>query len=96
MAALWPAPKDAALVQVATGSLAVCVEWSTTRELAADATEDEITGVLLAVARRHRGAHCEHHSTASSRECLSTQTTEVIRDQPVPWETHVRPAGRSE
>jgi hypothetical protein len=32
------------------GSPAVCLEWSTTRALAAGATEDEITDVLLAIA----------------------------------------------
>ena len=46
-------PKTAALVQVgalvAIGSPPVCLEWGTTRALAAGATEDEITGVLLAV-----------------------------------------------
>ena len=34
----------------AIGSPAVCLEWSTTRALAAGATEDEITDVLLAIA----------------------------------------------
>jgi alkylhydroperoxidase/carboxymuconolactone decarboxylase family protein YurZ len=47
-------PKVAALVRVgalaAIGSPEVCLEWSTSRALAAGATEDEITGVLLAVA----------------------------------------------
>ena len=47
-------PKTAALVQVgalaAIGSPAVCLEWSATRALAAGATEDEITDVLLAIA----------------------------------------------
>jgi alkylhydroperoxidase/carboxymuconolactone decarboxylase family protein YurZ len=47
-------PKTAALVRVgalvAIGSPGVCLEWSTTRALAAGATEDEITGVLLAIA----------------------------------------------
>ena len=47
-------PRTAALVQVAAlaaiGSPAVCLEWSTTRALAAGATEDEITDVLLAIA----------------------------------------------
>ena len=47
-------PKTAELVRVAalvaTGSPAVCLEWSTTRALAAGATEDEITEVLLAIA----------------------------------------------
>jgi alkylhydroperoxidase/carboxymuconolactone decarboxylase family protein YurZ len=47
-------PKTAELVRVAalvtTGSSAVCLEWSTTRALAAGATEDEITDVLLAIA----------------------------------------------
>jgi alkylhydroperoxidase/carboxymuconolactone decarboxylase family protein YurZ len=46
--------KTAALVGVgvlvAIGSPAVCLEWGTTRALAAGATEDEITGVLLAAA----------------------------------------------
>jgi alkylhydroperoxidase/carboxymuconolactone decarboxylase family protein YurZ len=45
--------KTAALVQigvlVAIGSPAVSLEWGTTRALAAGATADEITGVLLAV-----------------------------------------------
>ena len=35
---------------VAIGSSAVCLEWSATRPPAAGATEDEITGVLLAIA----------------------------------------------
>jgi 4-carboxymuconolactone decarboxylase len=47
-------PKTAALLQVAVlvaiGSPAVCLEWSTGRALAAGATEDEIAGVLLAIA----------------------------------------------
>jgi 4-carboxymuconolactone decarboxylase len=47
-------PKTAALLQVAVcvalGSPAVCLEWSTGRALAAGASEDEITGVLLAIA----------------------------------------------
>ena len=47
-------PKTAALVRVgalvAIGSPPVCLEWSTTRALAAGATEDEVTGVLLAIA----------------------------------------------
>ena len=47
-------PKIAALLQlgilVATGSPAVCLEWSTARALAAGATEDEIADVLLAIA----------------------------------------------
>src|SRR5215468_1803904 len=47
-------PKTAALVQVgalmAAGSPAVCLEWGTTRALAAGATEDEIIDVLLAIA----------------------------------------------
>src|SRR6516165_5625848 len=47
-------PKTAELVRVAalvaTGSPAVCLEWSVTRALAAGATEDEITDVLLAIA----------------------------------------------
>ena len=46
--------KTAALLQlaasVAIGSSAACLEWSVTRALAAGATEDEITGVLLAIA----------------------------------------------
>ena len=48
------APKTAALLRVgasvAIGSPAVCLEWSTGRALAAGASEDEIAGVLLAVA----------------------------------------------
>ena len=47
-------PKTAALlhvaVSVAIGSPAVCLEWSTSRALAAGATEDEIADVLLAIA----------------------------------------------
>ena len=47
-------PKIAALLQlailVASGSPAVCLEWSTARALAAGATQDEITDVLLAIA----------------------------------------------
>jgi alkylhydroperoxidase/carboxymuconolactone decarboxylase family protein YurZ len=46
--------KTAELVRVgalaAIGSPSVCLEWSTTRALAAGATEEEITGVLLAIA----------------------------------------------
>jgi 4-carboxymuconolactone decarboxylase len=46
--------KTAALVRVAAlaaiGSPTVCIEWSATRALAAGATEDEITDVLLAIA----------------------------------------------
>jgi alkylhydroperoxidase/carboxymuconolactone decarboxylase family protein YurZ len=37
-------------VSVATGSSAVCLEWSTTRALAAGAGEEEIAKVLLAIA----------------------------------------------
>jgi 4-carboxymuconolactone decarboxylase len=47
-------PKTAALLQlgvsVALGSPAVCLEWSAGRALAAGATEDEIAGVLPAIA----------------------------------------------
>lgn len=47
-------PKTAALlrlaVSVAIGSSAACLEWSTGRALAAGATEDEITDVLLVIA----------------------------------------------
>ena len=47
-------PKIAALlrvgVSVALGSTAVCLEWSAGRALAAGASEDEIAGVLLAIA----------------------------------------------
>ena len=46
--------RTAELVRVAavaaTGAPAACLEWSVTRALAAGATEDEITGVLLAIA----------------------------------------------
>ena len=46
--------KTAALGRVAAlaaiGSPAVCLEWSAARALAAGATEDEITDVLLAIA----------------------------------------------
>jgi alkylhydroperoxidase/carboxymuconolactone decarboxylase family protein YurZ len=47
-------PKTAALLVVAAavamGSSGVCLEWSTTRALAAGASEDEIADVLLAIA----------------------------------------------
>ena len=47
-------PKTAALLRlavlVASGSSGVCLEWSTTRALAAGASEDEISDVLLAIA----------------------------------------------
>jgi hypothetical protein len=47
--------KTAALVRVgalaAIGSPEVCLEWSATRALATGATEDEITGMLLASPR---------------------------------------------
>ena len=47
-------PKTAALLVVAAavaiGSSAVCLDWSISRALAAGASEDEIAGVLLAVA----------------------------------------------
>jgi alkylhydroperoxidase/carboxymuconolactone decarboxylase family protein YurZ len=47
-------PKTAALLHVAVcvgiGSPAVCLEWSTGRALAAGAGEEEIAGVLLAIA----------------------------------------------
>jgi 4-carboxymuconolactone decarboxylase len=47
-------PKIAALAQlgalVTIGSPTVCLEWSTARALAAGASKDEITGVLLAIA----------------------------------------------
>jgi alkylhydroperoxidase/carboxymuconolactone decarboxylase family protein YurZ len=47
-------PKVAALVRVAAlaaiGSPDACLEWGTSRALAVGASEDEITGVLLAVA----------------------------------------------
>ena len=46
--------KTAALLQlgasVATGSSEVCLEWGTTRALAAGATEDEIADMLLTIA----------------------------------------------
>ncbi len=46
--------KTAALVRVgalaAMGGPAICLEWGTSRALAAGATEDEITDVLLAIA----------------------------------------------
>ena len=37
-------------VSVATGSSAVCLQWSTARALAAGAAKDEIADVLLAIA----------------------------------------------
>jgi len=47
-------PKTAALLQlgasVALGSPAVCLEWSTTRALAAGASDAEIADVLLVIA----------------------------------------------
>ena len=47
-------PRTTALLRVgasvALGSPAVCLEWSAARALAAGATEDEITDVLLAIA----------------------------------------------
>jgi 4-carboxymuconolactone decarboxylase len=47
-------PKAAALVRIAalaaTGAPEVCLEWSSSQALTAGATEDEITGVLLAIA----------------------------------------------
>jgi len=47
-------PRTAALLRVGAsvtlGSPAVCLEWSTTRALAAGASEDEIADVLLAIA----------------------------------------------
>jgi 4-carboxymuconolactone decarboxylase len=47
-------PKTSALllvgVAVAMGSSAVCLEWSTGRALGAGASEEEIAGVLLAIA----------------------------------------------
>jgi alkylhydroperoxidase/carboxymuconolactone decarboxylase family protein YurZ len=47
-------PKTAALVRVgvlaAIGAPEVCLEWSSSHALAAGASEDEITGVLLAIA----------------------------------------------
>jgi 4-carboxymuconolactone decarboxylase len=46
-------PKTVALLRVgasvAIGSSAVCLEWSASRAMAAGASEDEITDVLLAV-----------------------------------------------
>jgi hypothetical protein len=48
-----PDPKTAALVRVgvlaAIGAPEVCLEWSSSQALAAGATEDEITGVLLVI-----------------------------------------------
>jgi alkylhydroperoxidase/carboxymuconolactone decarboxylase family protein YurZ len=47
-------PKTAALVRVgalaAIGAPPICLEWSTTQALAAGATEDEVTDVVLAIA----------------------------------------------
>jgi 4-carboxymuconolactone decarboxylase len=46
-------PRTAALVRIgalaAIGSPEVCLEWGTSRALAAGATEEEVTGVLLAI-----------------------------------------------
>src|SRR5512140_741590 len=51
-------PKIAELAQlgalVAIGAPAVCLEWSTARALAADATEDEITGVKFVLGQTIR------------------------------------------
>jgi hypothetical protein len=78
-------PKTAALVQigalVAIGAPGVCLEWGTTRALAAGATEDEITGVLLAV------AICRHISPpagspigcSSPRHTVETQVKSLHR-----------------
>jgi 4-carboxymuconolactone decarboxylase len=47
-------PRTAALIQlgvsVGIGSPGVCLEWGTTRALAAGATDDEIADVLLVIA----------------------------------------------
>ena len=47
-------PRTAALVRVgalaAIGAPEVCLEWSSSQALAAGASEEEITGVLLAIA----------------------------------------------
>ena len=47
-------PKTAALIQlgatVGIGAPGVCLEWSTTRALAAGATDEEIADTLLAIA----------------------------------------------
>ena len=47
-------PKTAALLQlgasVATGAAGTCLEWSTTRALAAGATDEEIADALLVIA----------------------------------------------
>ena len=47
-------PRTAALVRVgvlaAIGAPEVCLEWSSSQALAVGATEEEITGVLLAIA----------------------------------------------
>ena len=40
---------DVVAVSVAIGSSAVCLQWSAARALAAGATKDEITDVLLAI-----------------------------------------------
>jgi alkylhydroperoxidase/carboxymuconolactone decarboxylase family protein YurZ len=57
--------KTAALVEMgvlmAIGSPAICLEWGTSRALAAGATEDEITGVLLTITpgdRAQPGRRC--------------------------------------
>ena len=48
-----PDPKTAALVRVgvlaAIGAPEVCLEWSSSQALAAGATEEELTGVLLVI-----------------------------------------------
>jgi hypothetical protein len=51
LSALVARPVDAERwAEVAAGSPAVCLEWSTGRALAAGASGDEIAGVLLAIA----------------------------------------------
>jgi alkylhydroperoxidase/carboxymuconolactone decarboxylase family protein YurZ len=83
-------PKTAALVRVgalaAIGSPAVCLEWSTTRALAAGATEDEITDVLLAIAPVAGLGRvvCAVPGTAVSRSLIQFEDSE--------WPVHV-PAG---
>src|SRR5262249_56663460 len=65
-------PKTAALLRlaaaVAIGAPPVFLEWSTSRALAAGASDDEITGTLLAaapLARRHPGVSAGPHLAAA-------------------------------
>ena len=74
-------PKTAALVRVgalaAIGSPGACLEWGTTRALAAGATEDEITGGARAACRL--SVACRMQADGVPRP-----GTARLRDHPVP------------